>query len=266
MYVFFFSVSRGKFPGSKLPNRLVASLPVRPASNSLTRERSMSMTKLDQAVQTLPSLSRAGSFVVGGLASSETGRIRFRRARFQTQEWPDLVIPKKGLICISPANQFMNSPFFCIQKFGVLSCGKKQTNPQRIGGPHGAYKPVPGRDVNWPCFGRMSLEVGPLLPNTENTELSESLGSHRVQSSGGRAQGVLLAYYCVLMRTHRVVWISPSLAQNSVSSLFRASRTLKRTQIIGVPRSELPGSQNGGTKGEVKRGKGVGEGTGPVGE
>ena len=33
-------------------------------------------------------------------------------------------------------------------------------------------------------------------------------------------------------------------------------RTLKSTSIIGVPKSEFPGVEKGGGKGEVKRGKG----------
>ena len=40
---------------------------------------------------------------------------------------------------------------------------------------------------------------------------------------------------------------------------------LSRTLKSGVPKSEFPGVKKGGTK-EVKRGKGVGEGTGPEGE
>ena len=41
---------------------------------------------------------------------------------------------------------------------------------------------------------------------------------------------------------------------------------LKRVPTsYGVPKSEVSGSQKGGIKVEVKRGKGVGEGTGPEG-
>ena len=46
----------------------------------------------------------------------------------------------------------------------------------------------------------------------------------------------------------------------------KVSRTLKSTEIRGVPKSEFSGSQKGGIKGEVKRGDVMGEGTRPEGE
>ena len=45
-----------------------------------------------------------------------------------------------------------------------------------------------------------------------------------------------------------------------------SGRTLKSTLIIRAPKSELCGGQKGVIEGEVKRGKGVREGTGPDGK
>ena len=64
----------------------------------------------------------------------------------------------KGPIHMSPANRCINSPFFMDS---ALLLWEKQTNPQQIGGPHGVYKPVRGRDVTQPPL--WDDDVGPLM-------------------------------------------------------------------------------------------------------
>ena len=66
-----------------------------------------------------------------------------------SQQWPHLIIPTKGPIHMSPANQFINSPHVC--GLGPLYfCGEAHThkNLQRIGGPT-----FTGQKINANVFG-----------------------------------------------------------------------------------------------------------------
>ena len=49
--------------------------------------------------------------------------------KYLNQEWPGLIIPKKGPIHILPVNLFINSPFFCeLGPFSVKTTNKSTTN------------------------------------------------------------------------------------------------------------------------------------------
>ena len=70
---------------------------------------------------------------------------------------------------------------------------------------------------------------------------------------------------------HRVARHPPRTTPKSIAILLlqlshNISRTLKSTSIIGLAKSEVSGSQKREDKEEVKRGKGVREGTRPEGE
>ena len=81
------------------------------------------------------------------------------------QEWPDLIIPEKGLLHKSPTNRFINFPLYVNSALFLWGGGGKQTNPQRTEDPHGVYKPVRGRDVNRPQIHHLSFST-PKIPST----------------------------------------------------------------------------------------------------